>query len=156
MNYGKNAMQRRQQQLDAKSTKIRKKFVVAFWKVLLVCILVLGVTGISAGFGIIKGAIESAPDISEMDVIPTGYSTTVLASDGSEIATLVAEGSNRQYVTIDEIPKELQEAFVAIEDERFYEHNGIDLKSIARAFVSGVKNGFHFDQGGSTITQQLI
>ena len=83
MNYGKNAMQRRQQQLDAKSTKIRKKFVVAFWKVLLVCILVLGVTGISAGFGIIKGAIESAPDISEMDVIPTGYSTTVLASDGS-------------------------------------------------------------------------
>lgn len=156
MNYGKSAMQRRQQQLDAKSTKIRKKFVVAFWKVLLVCILVLGVTGISAGFGIIKGAIESAPDISEMDVIPTGYSTTVLASDGSEIATLVAEGSNRQYVTIDEIPKELQEAFVAIEDERFYEHNGIDLKSIARAFVSGVKNGFHFDQGGSTITQQLI
>ena len=155
MNYGKNAMQRRQQQLDAKSTKIRKKFVVAFWKVLLVCILVLGVTGISAGFGIIKGAIESAPDISEMDVIPTGYSTTVLASDGSEIATLVAEGSNRQYVTIDEIPKELQEAFVAIEDERFYEHNGIDLKSIARAFVAGVKNGFHFDQGGSTITMQL-
>lgn len=156
MNYGKYAMKRREQHLDAKSTKIRKKCVVVFWKMVLALILVCGVTGISVGFGIIKGAIESAPDISEIDVIPTGYSTSVLAADGSEIATLVAEGSNRQYVTIEEIPQKMQEAFVAIEDERFYEHNGIDLKSIARAFISGVRNGFHFDQGGSTITQQLI
>ena len=156
MNYGKNAMQRSAKKLDAKSTKIRKKCVVIFWKVFLICVLILGVTGISAGVGIVKGAIESAPDISEIDVIPTGFSTTVQASDGSEIATLVAEGSNRQYVTLDEIPENLQQAVVAIEDERFYEHNGIDLKAIARAFVAGAKNGFHFSQGGSTITQQLI
>ncbi|MCM1106004.1 MAG: PBP1A family penicillin-binding protein [Blautia sp.] len=156
MNYGRNAMKRRARGLDARSTKIRKKCVVIFWKVVLVCILVIGVTGVSAGVGIVKGAIESAPDISEIDVIPTGYSTTVLSSGGKEIATLVAAGANRQYVTLDEIPKELQEAVVAIEDERFYDHNGIDLKSIARAFVAGVKNGFHFNQGGSTITQQLI
>lgn len=156
MNYGKHAMRRREQQLDAKSTKIRKKFVVIFWKLMLAVILVTAVVGASAGFGIIKGAIESAPDISEIDVIPTGYSTSVLARDGSEIATLVAEGANRQYVTIEEIPKHMQEAFVAIEDARFYEHNGIDIKAIARAFVAGVRNGFHFNQGGSTITQQLI
>lgn len=156
MNYGKYAMKRREQHLDAKSTKIRKKFVVIFWKLILALILVTGATGISVGVGIIKGAVETAPEIAEVDVIPTGYSTSVLAADGTEIATLVAEGANRQYATIDEIPKHLQEAFVAIEDERFYEHNGIDLKSIVRAFISGVKNGFHFDQGGSTITQQLI
>ena len=102
-----------------------------------------------------QGILASAPDISEIDVIPTGYSTTVLASDGSEIATLVAEGSNRQYVTLNEIPKDLQHAVVAIEDERFYEHNGIDLKGIARALVTDIK-AMDFSQGASTITQQLI
>ena len=156
MNYGKNAMKRREHKLDAKSTKVGKKIGLIVWKICLLVIMVTGIVGCSVVFGIVKGAIESAPDISKMDVIPTGYSTTVLASDGTEIATLVAEGANRQYVTIDEIPKHLQHAFVAIEDERFYEHNGIDLKSIGRAFVAGVKNGFHFSQGGSTITQQLI
>ena len=77
MNYGKNAMQRSAKKLDAKSTKIRKKCVVIFWKVFLICVLILGVTGISAGVGIVKGAIESAPDISEIDVIPTGFSTAI-------------------------------------------------------------------------------
>ena len=99
----------------------------------------MGIAGISTGVGAVKGILASAPDISEIDVIPTGYSTTVQASDGSEIATLVAEGSNRQYVTLNEIPKDLQHAVVAIEDERFYEHNGIDLKGIARALVTDIK-----------------
>lgn len=156
MNYGRNAIRRSARELDAKSTKIRKKCVVVFWKIFLAVVLIVGIMGLNAGVGIVKGAIESVPDISTIDVIPTGYSTTVLASDGTELATLVAAGANRQYVTLDEIPKDLRNAVVAIEDERFYEHNGIDPKSIVRAFVSGIRNGFHFDQGGSTITQQLI
>lgn len=156
MNYGRNALKRNERELDAKSTKIRKKFVVIFWKIFLTFVLMVGIMGLNAGVGIVKGAIETAPDVSTIDVIPTGYSTTVLASDGTELATLVAAGANRQYVTLDEIPKNLQNAVVAIEDARFYEHNGIDPKSILRAFVAGVRNGFHFDQGGSTITQQLI
>lgn len=156
MNYGRNALKRNARELDAKSTKIRKKCVVIFWKIFLTFVLMVGIMGLNAGVGIVKGAIETAPDVSTMDVIPTGYSTKVLASDGTELATLVAAGANRQYVTLDEIPKDLQNAVVAIEDARFYEHNGIDPKSILRAFVAGVKNGFHFDQGGSTITQQLI
>lgn len=156
MNYGRNAIRRSARELDATSTKIRKKCVVVFWKIFLAVVLIVGIMGLNAGVGIVKGAIESVPDISTIDVIPTGYSTTVLASDGTELATLVAAGANRQYVTLDEIPKDLQNAVVAIEDARFYEHNGIDPKSIVRAFVAGVRNGFHFDQGGSTITQQLI
>ena len=88
-----------------------------------------------------KGIIDSAPDISKIDVTPTGYSTTVLAANGEETATLVGQGANRQYVTIDEIPLDLQHAFVAIEDERFYDHNGIDLHGIGRAFISGLSEG---------------
>lgn len=156
MNYGKNATKRRVQKLDKKSTKVRHKFGVIFCKCILVLVIIVGVVGISSGVGVMKGIIDSAPDISEIDVTPTGYSSTVLASDGTEISTLVASGANRKYVTIDEIPQSLQDAFVAIEDERFYEHNGIDMQSILRAAATGIAHGFHFSQGGSTITQQLI
>jgi penicillin-binding protein 1A len=156
MNYGKNAAKRREKQIDAKGKKIRNKFGVIIGRLLLVCLLFAAVVGISSGIGVWKGIIDSAPDISAMDVTPTGFSTTVYSGDGQEIATLVAAGANRKYVTIDEIPLNLQHAFVAIEDSRFYDHNGIDPKGIVRAFFSGVTNGFNFDQGASTITQQLI
>ena len=156
MNYGKHSTKRLEKQADAKSTKIRKKFGIIFCKAVLIGILLVVVIGGCAGVGIMKGIIDSAPDISEIDVTPTGFSTTVLASDGTETATLVGSGSNRQYVTIDEIPEYLQHAFVAVEDSRFYEHNGIDLYGIGRAAVSGILSGGDFDQGASTITQQLI
>ena len=157
MNYGKNKVKRLTKSNDPKGIKIRNKFSVVFCKVLLVSIVILGLFGLSSVLGIMKGIIDSAPDISEIDVTPTGYQTTVYANDETtEIATLVASGSNRKYVTIDEMPKHLQHAFVAIEDERFYEHNGIDPQGIIRAAFSGLANGFHFDQGASTITQQLI
>lgn len=155
MNYGKTSLKRRARQIDHKPVKVRRKIGVIFGKVLLICILILGVVGVSTVVGAVKGILASAPDISAVDVIPTGFSTTVLASDGSEIATLVAEGSNRRSVTLDEIPKDLQHAVVAIEDERFYEHNGIDLKGIARALVADLKS-MDFTQGASTITQQLV
>jgi penicillin-binding protein 1A len=124
-------------------------------KILLIAFIVTGVVGVCTVYGAVQGILASAPDVSEIDVVPTGYSSTVLASDGTEIATLVAEGANRQYVTLDEIPVDLQHAVVAIEDSRFYEHNGIDLKGIARAFVADLKT-LDFSQGASTITQQLI
>ena len=157
MNYGKKKVKRLTKSNDLKGIKIRKKFNVVICKFLLVSVVILGLFGLSSVIGIMKGIIDSAPDISEIDVTPTGYQTTVYANDGTtEIATLVASGSNRKYVTIDEMPKHLQHAFVAIEDERFYEHNGIDPQGIIRAGFSGLANGFHFDQGASTITQQLI
>jgi penicillin-binding protein 1A len=78
-----------------------------------------------------------------------------LDSKGNQVATLVASGANRKYVTIDEIPLNLQHAFVAIEDARFYEHNGIDPKGIIRALVEDIKTR-STSQGASTITQQLI
>ena len=155
MNYGKSSIKRRARQIDRKPVKVRRKIGVVFGKILLICVLIIGVVGVSTVVGAVKGILASAPDISAVDVIPTGFSTTVLASDGSEIATLVAEGSNRRSVTLDEIPKDLQHAVVAIEDERFYEHNGIDLKGIARALVADLKS-MDFTQGASTITQQLV
>lgn len=69
----------------------------------------------------------------------------------------LASGSNRarRYDAM-RYQRICRHAFVAIEDERFYEHNGIDVTGIIRAGVKGVASGFHFSEGASTITQQLL
>lgn len=155
MNYGKKGVSRKDKRITSTGTLIRKKFTVIFCKALLVCFLAAIVIGGCAGVGILKGIIDDAPDINDIDPTPTGYLSVVLDDQGNQTATLVASGSNRVYVTLDEIPIDLQHAFVAIEDERFYEHNGIDIKGIIRAGFTGLTTG-HFSQGASTITQQLL
>lgn len=156
MNYGKNKTSKKQKAIASKKARVGKKFFLTFFKTTLICFVAVIVFAVFAGFGVIKGIIDSAPDISEINVVPTGYSTFVYDQEGNEIVKLVAQNSNRIPVSIDKVPKNLQNAFVAIEDERFYEHNGIDVKGIIRAGVKGVTNGFHFSEGASTITQQLI
>lgn len=99
--------------------------------------------------------LATAPDLDQVDVSPTGYRTTVLDEDGEVILTLMGEESNRVYAALDEIPEDLQNAVVAIEDERFYQHCGIDLKGIARAIYRNITAG-RISEGASTITQQLI
>lgn len=155
MNYGKNRTQKKEKELNSKTAMAHKKFRVTFLKAFLFCFLAAIVVGVIAVFGMVRSIIKSAPDIDDIDATPTGYLSTVLDNDGNEIASLVASGSNRVYVTIDEIPKYLQHAFVAIEDERFYQHNGIDLQGILRAGIKGITSG-HFSEGASTITQQLL
>lgn len=156
MNYGRKSASRKEKQLSSKGILVRRKFSLIFLKVLLVSFFALIIVGACAGFGIFKGVIDSAPNINEIDATPTGYLSVVLDNQGNEVTQLIAAGSNRVYVTIDEIPKHTQEAFVAIEDERFYEHNGIDIQGIIRAGVTGIRNKFHFTEGASTITQQLL
>ena len=159
MKYNKSSTKSRMKKVKAKGTKVKNKVNLTVIKVLLTLTVIVLIIGGSALLGVAKGIIGSAPDISQVDVIPTGYSTTVLSNDGQEIATLVGSGANREYVTLDQIPLHMQQAFVAIEDARFFEHNGIDLQSIARAGVATVKSfltGNGGMQGGSTITQQLI
>ena len=99
MNYNKSSTKRRMKHVNSKKTKMKSKATLTLIKVLLVVgVIALIIIG-SAGLGVAKGIIDSAPDISQVDVIPTGYSTTVLSSDGQEIATLVGSGANREYVT---------------------------------------------------------
>ena len=155
MNYGRKSTAKKEKELLSKGTMIRKKFTVIFAKTLLVCLIAFTVVGGCAGYGVYKGIVDSVPDIHDIDATPTGYLSTVLDNQGNETATLVASGSNRVYVTIDEIPLDLQHAFVAIEDARFYEHNGIDITGIVRAGITGITSG-RFSQGASTITQQLL
>ena len=160
MKYNKNSTNRRLKNANSNKSKIKNKITLSGLKIAMIAFIVIFVIGCAAALGVAKGIIDSAPDISKIDVVPTGYSTTVLADDGTtQIATLVGSGANREYVTLDRIPRHMQQAFVAIEDERFYEHNGIDLQGIVRAgfvTVTNMLKGESGMQGASTITQQLI
>ncbi len=156
MNYSKRGIKARQKAVHATSTRLGKKLLVSVLNLSLLFILSVGVIGISMGFGIFKGVIDTAPSIENIKVTPTGFSTFVYDLEGNQTAKLVSQNSNRIPVTHDMIPQDLADAFVAIEDERFYEHNGIDIKGIIRAAYIGVSQKFHFTEGASTITQQLL
>lgn len=89
-----------------------------------------------------------------VSTLQTAQSSVVLDRNGTLITRLRGQ-QNRRSVSIDEIPEIVQNAVVAIEDERFWDHNGIDLKAILRAARSNVNAG-GISQGGSTITQQYV
>jgi penicillin-binding protein 1A len=155
MNYGKKGITKVQKSLTSKSIKLKKMFFVSLLKLILMCIIGAAIVGGCFGIGMFKGILSSAPEINKDDVLPTGYATVVYDAKGNELTKLVAADSNRSYEKIDKIPQYLCDAFVAIEDERFYSHNGIDIKGIMRAGVIAIKNR-SLSQGASTITQQLI
>ena len=156
MNYGRKKAAKKRRDINSKSKMKKKRLGVRIFKGVLLTLLLLMVAGCVGGGIFLKKVIDSAPDVTPEDVKPTGYTSVVYASDNkTETQRLTSAGSNRVYKTIDEIPKDLQHAFVAIEDERFYEHNGIDPKGIVRAGMIGLTTG-DFSQGASTLTQQLI
>lgn len=156
MNYSKKENSKKQKALRSKKKKVGKKLGVIFLKAFLVCMIAVGVIVACAGVGIVKGVIDNAPDITSESVIPKGYKSTVYDAEGNKMQELITSGTNRTMVTIDQIPKHVQNAFIAIEDERFYEHNGIDIQGMFRAGVTFVTSGFKTMQGASTITQQLL
>jgi penicillin-binding protein 1A len=88
-------------------------------------------------------------------VIPSLPQTSVLFDDKGRVITSLHAGENRTIIPIDQIPMMLRNAVVAIEDERFYEHRGVDVKAIARAALEDAKQG-RIAQGASTITEQLV
>ncbi len=134
-----------------KKNKVKFHFLKYFFVTLLTVIILIGFLGL----GMIKGILDSTPAISNFHFGPTAFATNIYDRNGNLTETLIQAGSNRETVTFNEIPKQLINAFVAIEDERFWEHSGIDLRSIFRA-IYGVLSSDSSRGGGSTITQQLV
>ncbi|MFQ6809364.1 MAG: transglycosylase domain-containing protein [Blautia sp.] len=156
MNFGKRATNKKRNALTSRSTMIGRKAHVSLLRVIFLSLLAILVIGACAGLGAFKGLLDSAPDIDDVNIVPVGEATFVYDANGNQLQKLTAPNSNRMPVTLDKIPKDLQNAVVAIEDERFYEHNGIDIRGILRAGAKGILNGGNFSEGASTITQQLL
>ena len=112
-------------------------------------VIVVMVTGIGCGF--LTASMNTRPDIAE-DIRPPA-SSHIYDINGNEIANVHA-AENRVPVKISQIPQNLQDAFIAVEDNRFYEHSGIDPRGILRAVWANLSEN-EIAEGGSTITQQL-
>ncbi len=155
MNYGLEGIKKQQEKLNSVEPKLKKAISLILSKAIIFGTLAFIVLGCCLGIGAFAGVIKAAPEINALQLKPSGYATIVYDNQGAEISKLVTSNSNRTYVTFDKIPDHLSNAFVAIEDERFYSHNGIDIKGIIRAAKS-VLTTRRLTQGASTITQQLL
>ena len=122
-------------------------------RVLAIAILMAGLACVGAVLGIAGAYVGTAPSL-DLTLIDDQAQTSFIYDSNGNLITDYKGTENRVMVSIASMPENLQHAFVAVEDARFYTHNGIDLKRIAGAFVSNFMTGSQ--QGGSTITQQLI
>jgi penicillin-binding protein 1A len=110
-----------------------------------------------ATIGVVSWVLDvaaKAPSLAACKPIDRGGNSTLYAADGSKLGIISSEEA-RAPVSIDRIPKDAQNATVAIEDERFYSHGGVDPEGIARAALKNLEAG-ETVEGGSTITQQLV
>lgn len=139
-----------QKQSKKLKTKPKKsKFLVYF---LLFCLFLIG-AGVLALYAGYKYYTKDLPDLS----VVTGYKpklvTEVYSADGTMIGEFAFE--RRKIVAYEQIPPHVRNAFIAIEDRRFFEHEGVDIKSIVAAMMENIREG-HWARGASTITQQVI
>ena len=104
--------------------------------------------------GWVIAVAASAPDLSELKPQDKGESSQIFAVDGSSLG-YVQSDEIRTPVPWKDMPRHVRQAVVAIEDERFYEHEGIDYSAVVRAGVKNIESRKNV-QGGSTITQQLV
>ena len=124
-------------------------------KKVFITLLFIFMIGIFTGVGVLSGMLGATPDISTIEIKPQGFRTVVYDQGGNEINAFYTTNSNRIYIEYKDIPKQMVNAFVAVEDERFWKHNGIDYKGITRAIVKDILKG-SMAEGASTITQQLV
>jgi len=117
-------------------------------------VLVLVAIGAVAVASWVLNVAADAPSLGSCKRVDHRGNTTLYAADGSKLG-IVASDEARAPVSIDRVPQSLRHATVAIEDQRFYEHGGIDPEGIARAALEDLEAGKPVE-GGSTITQQLV
>ena len=122
-------------------------------RTLIVIAVLAGIAGLGALAGIAKGYVDTAPEL-DLAALDSQAQTSFIYDKNGNLITEYKGSENRVMVQLDAIPKVLRNAFIAVEDARFYSHTGVDLKRIVGAFVSNLTSSG--TQGGSTITQQLI
>ncbi|HYU61225.1 MAG TPA: transglycosylase domain-containing protein [Solirubrobacterales bacterium] len=142
-------MTQRARRRHRRSTKKRSKILLGLG----VVAAMIAIPVLSVGIWALDVAAE-APPIDELKPIDKGENSQIFAADGTRLGFIRSDES-RTPIPLADIPETMQEATVAIEDERFYEHSGVDPNAIFRALIENIEAG-ETVQGGSTITQQLV
>ena len=137
-----------------KFSKKHPKLTIAL-RILLLIIVILVVVGAGVVVGMIYGGWGDDFEITKEELVIATSNSVILDKDGNKLAELSGD-ENRKIVKLDQMPENLKNAYVAIEDERFYKHNGVDIKRTGAAIVQYVLHRGKSSFGGSTITQQLV
>ncbi len=155
MNFSKEETNKKIRNLKTRSKRLSSKLNVTAFRLFLLGVVFVGAVGVAAVAGVVNGLSATVPSIDLINVVPTGYASNTYYRDGTHAEILAGVEANRDYVEIVTLPEHIKYAFVAMEDERFYEHSGIDMRGIMRALVSNLSTK-SLDYGASTITQQLL
>lgn len=132
--------------------KPKKRIFIKILLFFFLTCLFIAIFAFGAVLAVLNSCSKGLPDVDKLTKFEPSETSRIFSSDGKEIGVLFKE--NRIWVNIEDIPQDMQNAMLAIEDSRFYQHRGIDLKSIARAAYEDFRGG-SAAQGASTITQQL-
>ena len=156
MDYSRYGLEKKADDLAASSAAVEKRIGVIVIRILFAVFLAGLAAALVAGTIFVRNMIADTPSVDTINISPGGFATFIYDSEGNQLQKLTSSNSNRTAVSIGNVPVDLQHAVIAIEDERFYKHKGIDLKGILRAAAVAVKNRFRLTEGASTITQQLL
>ena len=149
--HGKNELIKSNKE---KFSKKHPKFTLAIRIIFLILIMAL-VVGTGVVVGMLYGGWGDDFEITKEELVVGSSNSVVLDKDGNKLAELSGD-ENRKIIKLDQMPQNLKNAYVAIEDERFYKHSGVDFKRTAAAVVQYVLHAGKSSFGGSTITQQLV
>lgn len=122
-------------------------------KVMAVMVVLLGCAGMGLVMGVAKAYIDTTPELDTSQITKSDKTSYIYDKDGQLITTF-AGMEYRDWADADEIPDMLKNALIAIEDVRFYKHDGVDYKRLFSAVINTLRNAD--THGGSTLTQQLI
>lgn len=150
--------------MSAKTKKQRRRIIKRIFKCLVILILAVILFSLITGIVVYekykvkfevaqKNAYESIKNM-DSDSFDEGVNTYFYFSDGSLMGAYI--NGSYEYVPISKVSDYIKQGYIAVEDKRFYEHNGIDIKGILRAGAAYIKNNGNITQGGSTITQQVV
>ncbi|MDO8879583.1 MAG: PBP1A family penicillin-binding protein [Coriobacteriia bacterium] len=129
------------------------RIILGFLGGLGAAVAVVTLLGVGAAYAVVNTWLEDLPEYESPDAFRVPEATTVYSADGKLLARLYLE--NRTVVPLSQITTDLADAVVAIEDERFFMHEGVDVQGIARAAVTNLSTGEAME-GASTITQQYV
>ncbi len=154
MDFSRQGVAKKRKELKSVAKRLNSKFWIIVFRFLIIGVVAVAIFAVTAGLGAFNGLIDSAPAVPLGDLEVSGYTSTAYYTDGTVSQIFIGENTNRVYVDIENIPEYVQKAFVAMEDKRFYQHKGVDFRTLMRAGYSFVDSGF--TQGASTLTQQLL
>ncbi|MED5051952.1 PBP1A family penicillin-binding protein [Anoxybacillus rupiensis] len=146
--------ERKQAAKQPKQKKKKKRKANSLLKTIALSLMLLIIIGLVGGIATFAYFVKGTPPLDEAK-IKDPLSSTVYDMNGHKIAELSANGQKRTYVSYSDIPKVLENAVLATEDARFYQHHGVDFIRLGGAVLANVKEGFGAE-GGSTITQQVV